>query len=744
MKSMQDILDQIKSLTQEQGYIYALCLIVFDDVYPSIDELENINFNKKLSYNEIALLLGYLCQDELDFNYPKSSIGLIQMRDRTYDLLHKLHLILIREQKNKLKKLKLRTTPFTVEENIDFYLNDQAIVEPIFYSGDCVYDFQYLEYLPKRYKYDLEWLKKNKGYSVNFILGITNSLKTIITKQIYAFKSIQNNISQYTSSKPEISKFEQYQCFFYNLETITIENENWSLFYDNLLFMITFCNYNFENSKAFNSFIDNFSCSPNTIFNKEFNLIGDYNEILSKPILRLDEKRFLLPVHYLLAQAIYESPYYWMITDRKYKDTFAKHIGDVGEEITYDFLVNIFGENNTYQSVKIQSSKACTETDIDILCIFKNIALCVQVKSKKFTLKSKKGNVENILKDFKGAIQDAFNQGVVSKNNILGHKAILLKKDKSILEIPTQIDQAFVMGITTENYPTLLHQISLLLKKSPSDPYPLFTSIFDLELLTYYLNDPYVFLHYIKTRTENQEYFKAENEIHHLSLYLDQNISSLNIYDKVAIDNSYAIRIDQDYTRYKQTNQGILKDELDKQHKEFNLLLSNIKEFKHSKTTNIIFHLLDLSIKDRITLLQSIEKSKKQVLKNNSISSICLLPTNANWGISYICSSKADLIKEVNSYAILRKYKSKKDFWISLGCSRNSTKMFDIINYYNAPWIYDSQLNDITASLFNNRSFMLKGINKKIGRNDKCSCGSNIKYKSVVEDRSSVEQKNKV
>ena len=70
--------------------------------------------------------------------------------------------------------------------------------------------------------------------------------------------------------------------------------------------------------------------------------------------------------------------------------------------------------------------------------------------------------------------------------------------------------------------------------------------------------------------------------------------------------------------------------------------------------------------------------------------------------------------------------------------------MFDIINYYNAPWIYDSQLNDITASLFNNRSFMLKGINKKIGRNDKCSCGSNIKYKSVVEDRSSVEQKNKV
>ena len=93
MKSMQDILDQIKSLTQEQGYIYALCLIVFDDVYPSIDELENINFNKKLSYNEIALLLGYLCQDELDFNYPKSSIGLIQMRDRTYDLLHKLHLI---------------------------------------------------------------------------------------------------------------------------------------------------------------------------------------------------------------------------------------------------------------------------------------------------------------------------------------------------------------------------------------------------------------------------------------------------------------------------------------------------------------------------------------------------------------------------------------------------------------------------------------------------------------------------
>ena len=182
------------------------------------------------------------------------------------------------------------------------------------------------------------------------------------------------------------------------------------------------------------------------------------------------------------------------------------------------------------------------------------------------------------------------------------------------------------MGITTENYPTLLHQISLLLKKSQSDPYPLFTSIFDLELLIYYLNDPYEFLHYIKTRTEKQGYLKAENEIHHLSLYLDQNISSLNTHHNILIDNNYAIRIDQDYTRYKQTNQEILKDELHKKHKEFNLLLSSIKEFKHPKTTNIIFHLLDLSVKDRTTLLQGIKKTKKQALTNNPNTSIYLLP----------------------------------------------------------------------------------------------------------------------
>ena len=90
----------------------------------------------------------------------------------------------------------------------------------------------------------------------------------------------------------------------------------------------------------------------------------------------------------------------------------------------------------------------------------------------------------------------------------------------------------------------------------------------------------------------------------------------------------------------------------------------------------------------------------------------------------------ADLIKGIDLYATLGKYKGEKDFWISLGSSKNSTKVFDIIDYYDTPWIYDRQFNEVTVSFFNNsETFTLKGMNKKVGRNDKCPCGSYLKIK---------------
>ena len=114
-------------------------------------------------------------------------------------------------------------------------------------------------------------------------------------------------------------------------------------------------------------------------------MAGNYNIINSHPLIKLDEERYFIPIVFLLFEAVYEAPFYWMwLEDKSYRNQLADNRGKVGEEIVYDLLLKTFGMQRTFKSVKI-IGKGNDVTDIDALCVLGSIALCVQVKSKKLT-----------------------------------------------------------------------------------------------------------------------------------------------------------------------------------------------------------------------------------------------------------------------------------------------------------------------------------------------------------------------
>ena len=79
------------------------------------------------------------------------------------------------------------------------------------------------------------------------------------------------------------------------------------------------------------SFIENFSFIPGGDINKDYKGPGYFNIINSKPIIQIDEDRFFIPISFLVAEAVYESPYYWMCEDKEYLNSLAEHRGVVGE-----------------------------------------------------------------------------------------------------------------------------------------------------------------------------------------------------------------------------------------------------------------------------------------------------------------------------------------------------------------------------------------------------------------------------
>lgn len=182
-RTREEIISDIKALIRQPGYIYSLCLILFEDFHMSLEKLGTINHRERISVKEAAFILGYLVQNEIDCTYPESIKSLIRNKKLTYILLRELHNTFLYPQREMIQEMFVNQHAGTYDNppfsKFDFFTKDGSMQEAIFYSGDGVYDFQYLEYLPLKYQYDENWLKEKRGFLFDQVINITKSIKAI-------------------------------------------------------------------------------------------------------------------------------------------------------------------------------------------------------------------------------------------------------------------------------------------------------------------------------------------------------------------------------------------------------------------------------------------------------------------------------------------------------------------------------------------------------------------------------------
>lgn len=485
------------------------------------------------------------------------------------------------------------------------------------------------------------------------------------------------------------------------------------------------------------SFIENFSFIPGGDINKDYKGPGYFNIINSKPIIQIDEDRFFIPISFLVAEAVYESPYYWMCEDKEYLNSLAEHRGVVGEEMAYELLSKVFGTKNTFKSVIVTTLKGHQDTDIDVLCILGSKALCVQVKSKKLTLSAKRGDADQLVKDFKGSVQDAYNQGLTSRKKILEKKAKFFEEKRREITLSEDITEVYIMGITTENYPSLTQQAYIMLEKEQADPFPIFLSIFDLELLTHYLNDPYDFLYYVRQRIALMDYFRADEEMAYLGYHLKNKLWPVDNADLVSIDTDYGGIIDRNYYPLKtgydhlvtisgDPIKNLWKDE------HFDRLCSDIKRLKLSQVTDIIFHLLDWSEDSRSELVANIINAKKQTFLDRRTRIITTAATD--FGVCYVALDTNDreiLRNRLLNYSMAWKYRRKCNVWLGIGSLVDTPHMIDYLVYNDELWKNDMSLEALASQLLDSKieRTTIFPNKRQIGRNDICPCGSGLKFK---------------
>ncbi|MCF0060428.1 hypothetical protein MUK70_14380 [Dyadobacter chenwenxiniae] len=729
IRNTEQVIADLKILISTKGYIYSLCLILIDDFHVDLNKIHQLDQKSLLSVKECSLIIGFLIQKKIDFGLPESPEKVVDLKDKTYELMRELQTSFLAPHAVKLQELRKRQDNGEIlgntrEERLDFFVKDSGMVEPMFYAGDGVYDFQYLEFLESKYKYDRDWLRENREFDIDSSRKIVARIKEIRKRKIQDVAPIDveeifpalskkerrklkkefsnRQITEMERQRHVAATFFRYSLLFPDSEETKFDlTEKWVKFYENLLniFIVTPTDLKDIDQDAVKAFFENFSSVPGC--NQNYEGFGYFNILNSRPLVSLEDGRHFVGLNYLIPEAVYESPFYWMLEDENYRSILAKNRGEVGEEIAYDFLVRVFGIDNTFRSVTIEAKKGQRTTDIDVLCLLGNKALCVQVKSKKLTMTAKRGDFDQLMKDFTGAVQDAYHQGLISREAILTSAARFYDEKGNNFLLPRKVDDVYIMGLTTENYPSLAHQVHMMLDKEDKDPYPLFVSVFDLELLVHYLKDPFDFLYYVRQRIDLIEYFRGDEELVYLGYHLDRKLWRLKDYDWVMLDTDFGALIDRNYYPHKIGMSHLLPESDDPLHHrwkdpKFDLLIKEIKLMKHPKIVDIVFHLLDLSGNSRHEIVEQMAMIK-QVSQRDKVTKSLAISSFPDFGLTYnVLNTKnnEDLEDSVITYAMLRKYRSKCDSWLGLGSFSYSANFVDFLVFNDEVWKADADFEN--------------------------------------------------
>lgn len=667
-------IERVIELVKRQGFFYALLIVLFEDNHIKIDDIKNIDPNKRISNEEANYLLGYAIKEGASFidNYPASLEQILEIREEIYNTLKELQDAPIKGFING------KNTNFDTKDAITGILT-----EAIRYDADSAYDYEYLDFCREKYKYVADWLIDNRSFAIDEVISITKHIKSLLNDKANKVVLFDEEfIERFSGGNPSIDIRNSLTIAqFTELldEGIYSPNEKTRekamiRFCNGLLDLFTFGTRDIIKHPGSTSFLKNFSLdlTSESEINIRFEKPGNYNLLDSKPILKIGKDKYFIPYMLNVFRAVYETPYYWMIDDEKFRKTAGDRIGKANEDCVFNMMQKIFGKDNTYQGIRILKDKKHEHTDIDVLCVVGTKAICVQVKSKKLTEQSKLGNYSNLLSDFEKSVMAAYEQGVISRNAILNKGSVFVSKENKQIELPiSNVDSVYIMCIMCGSYEGLAHHVDLLFDKQIKTNRPVVCSIFDLHLLSSYLTNPLDFTYYIRQRVESGTFFKFTNEISALGYHLSRNLHRIEGAHWACIDDSFAREIDQDYIPYLYGYKNTLNTELRWLTPFMKHFCSLLKSMNAIDTLFLIYDRCTKSIND---LENPLKHAISISIENDSMRCISLIFDDINVGLT-VCASSSEYLENLIDYArsISLKYINQ----------RSETKLWHIIGFFS-------------------------------------------------------------
>ncbi len=715
-RSEQEIFEELEEVCKSTGFAHALAYFCFRDntIMYSDGELKTDDVLQQFSMErlirtEISTLIGLARKGEFDLTLPQADVVQNHI-DRAEALLQEIHNSMMLPLIESLNPQELKADdqgPLTAGE---------ALREAIFYGGEGAYQFQYRDLTLDKYCLDDNWFQANRGYSVTDAVSVVSAIGEIQNEKI-------NGLMETMAEKlPDEWTF--LPAFTFSTDEIASASN--------------------VDEAVVRSVVESF-VPPEDVDMDQFGALDDFNSTNAYPIVCIDDSEYLLFQHYSLLEAFYETPFFWFIDDSAYVDTAMEHRGVFAERFSEQRLKLVFGEKRVFRNVEIYDSKNNRVGEIDVLVVFANRAIILQAKSKRLTIAARKGNDNSLRDDFKSAIQDAYDQSASCAEYLLDSTFRLQDHDGNQLEITRDFKEVYPFCVVSDHYPALSFQARQFLKFEESDRIrpPFVIDVFLLDVLTEMLQSPLYFLSYINRRVQYTESIMVSHELtclsYHLkqNLWVDPNISLMHLGDDICADLDLAMLTRRDNAPGTPTPDGILTRYIDT---IFGRIVQEIEHLEHQGSIDLGFLLLEMSgetverINDGIGAIIGFH-AKDGGHHDFSIG----VGEKGRIGLTIHCNGD-DVItatERLDRHCQVRKYDQRAEAWYGVIIDPKTSGLKFAMGL-QFPWEQSDDLDKATQDLkkpqilrpgkpMNFRTKERRG--RKIGRNEKCPCGSGKKYK---------------
>jgi hypothetical protein len=697
MRDETTIFNDLEVLARSPGFIHAIALICFRDNVVSIDfggQLDPDDVRTLsdgwLLRSELSTLIGLIFKGPIDFS--KSDPRTIENYvTRAEALLEELH--------EQLKEPMVRDIQARMRGEASTVSLGEMFREAIFYGGESAYAFQYRDLSVLRYAADDDWLVRNKGFSIREGARLASAITKLHNLQLTLAVGDPDDAKTFDDYLQSLMIDVTQLAEFSGLNTEVVEN-----------FLRAFAPEEGERNDGFKS-------------------ISDLNIANLRPLVRYDARTFIAFHPYSIAEALYESPAYWLSADAAYTETANTNRGDFTEQFAFDRLTSVFG-GNVYRNAHIWASPLREAGEADCLVVFGDRVLILQAKSKRLTLGARRGELKILEEDFAKGVQRAYEQGLACAKALLAGPDRVVDGDGQRVVLAHTPKEIYIVCLLADHYPALSFQAMQFLKTETTDVIrtPFVMDVFTLDVLAEMLSTPLHFLSYVNRRTTYADRVLATHELTVLAYHLRLNLwleglDFINIADDISAELDAAMMVRREGIPGNPTVDGILTRY---DATSFGDLVRQLCAHAAPATLDVGFMLLTLGDESVRALSGGIDSGIARALANGDSDFSMAFGDSEGITIHFNDHADADAQAALERHCSLRKYCERSESWSGL-CISPTSRRVRFGGHVKSPWVQDAQLDELTRDF--KRSGPRRRAYPNTERNAPCPCGSGKRYR---------------